>query len=67
MGAVSAPSRFRASTARGGWSDADMLRLLQMTDAGLSAAQIASALGRSRSSCLGMLKRIRDDFEASNV
>lgn len=65
MGA--ALSHFRAPAVPVGWSDAELLRLLQLTDDGFTAAQVAQALGRSRSSCLGMLKRIRDDYEASNV
>lgn len=60
-------SRFRKVKAVSDWSDADMLRALQMADAGISATQIGAVLGRSRSAVCGILKRIADDLAASEA
>ncbi len=47
------------------WSDAEMLALLRGVERdGLSCTVMAQRLGRSRSACLGMMKRIRDDLAA---
>ncbi len=58
---VRAADRLRADS----WSDAEMLRLLDLRAQGKTAAQIAIIFGRSRSAVLGIEKRIRDDLEAS--
>lgn len=48
------------------WTDAEILTALRMRDRGTSAATIGRALGRSRSSVLGILKRIADDLAKSD-
>lgn len=50
------------------WTDDEMLQALQLRDYhGLSAAAIAERMGRSRSSVLGMFKRIADDEAAAEM
>ncbi|MBL4929355.1 hypothetical protein [Fuscibacter oryzae] len=51
--------RHRAATV---WTDARMLEALDMRDRRkMTAAQIAKALGSTRSAVCGMFKRIADD------
>lgn len=49
----------------GSWTDAEMLDALAMRDLGMSMANIAGKLGRSRASVCGVLKRISDDDAAA--
>ena len=50
------------------WSDAEMLAALDMRDRlGMSAAAIATSLGRSRASVCGVLKRSADDEAAAEL
>lgn len=50
------------------WTDDEMLQALQLRDHhGLSAAAIAERMGRSRSSVLGVFKRIADDEAAAEM
>lgn len=52
-------------TKRRQWPDEDMLDALRMRDDGKSVDQIALALGYSKGSVCGVLKRIRDDSRAA--
>ncbi len=50
------------------WTDDEMLLALRLRDNhGLSAAAIAERMGRSRSSVLGVFKRIADDEAAAEL
>ncbi|PZQ99188.1 MAG: hypothetical protein DI533_00325 [Cereibacter sphaeroides] len=44
------------------WTDRELLTALQMTGEGMSARQVAKALGRSRNAVLGVLMRLRDEY-----
>lgn len=49
------------------WTDERLLDALRRQDRGETAAEIARALGTSRSSVCGTLKRLRDEYEASEA
>lgn len=51
--------------ARGGWSDAEMLEALDLrAHEGLTAAQIAARLGKTRGAVIGILNRIDNETNA---
>lgn len=47
------------------WTDDELLAALRLRDLGQSFAMIGLALGRTRDSVAGVLKRIDDDLRAS--
>ncbi|RID91530.1 hypothetical protein D2N39_12565 [Gemmobacter lutimaris] len=50
------------------WTDDQQLDALDRIERqGQSATEVGAAYGRSRSSVLGMVKRVRDDLAASEV
>jgi hypothetical protein len=48
-----------------GWSDWEIKHSLELRDAGQSAAEVAAALGRSRSAVCGLWKRVADELAAA--
>lgn len=45
------------------WTDAELLRLLELRDLGLTLNEIARRLRRSRGSVIGMHKRLNDEAD----